>query len=210
MSLAETTYVYVLTNPAMPGMVKIGKTSADDPADRASTLYSTGVPLPFDVEFAARVEDASKVERALHNAFKDNRVNPRREFFRIDPDQAVEILRLLDVEDATDEVRAEVTSSVGSDEIAATKRFVSRRPPLNFDEMSIPVGSALTFRREPSNQVIVVEAKKVDYLGEHMGLSRATKELLGVDYYVAPTPYWEFEGRSLTDIYNETYPVAGD
>ena len=207
---ATTTYVYVLTNPAMPGMVKIGKTSADNAEDRASNLYTTGVPLPFHVEFAAKVQDSARVEKALHNAFKDSRVNPRREFFRIDPDQAIEILRLLDVEDATDEVRAEVSSAIGSDEIAATERFVSRRPPLNFDEMGMSIGASLVFKKDSSIWVTIVESKKVEHQGESVGLSRATKDILGVDYYVAPQPYWLFEGRSLTEIYDETYPVSGD
>ena len=38
--------VYVLTNPAMPNMVKIGKTTRDVEL-RLADLYSTGVPLPF-------------------------------------------------------------------------------------------------------------------------------------------------------------------
>ena len=45
--------VYVLTNPAIPGMVKIGKTSRGMNA-RLNELYSTGVPLPFECAYAAR------------------------------------------------------------------------------------------------------------------------------------------------------------
>ena len=44
--------VYVLTNPAMPNMVKIGKTTRDVEL-RLADLYSTGVPLPFECEYAA-------------------------------------------------------------------------------------------------------------------------------------------------------------
>ena len=40
--------VYVLSNPAMPVMVKIGKTTRNVEF-RLSDLYSTGVPLPFNV-----------------------------------------------------------------------------------------------------------------------------------------------------------------
>jgi len=40
--------VYVLTNPTMPGLVKIGKTSRDSVMARLSELYTTGVPLPFE------------------------------------------------------------------------------------------------------------------------------------------------------------------
>ena len=47
--------VYVLTNPAMPGMVKIGMTDRPDVQRRMSELYSTGVPLPFECVIAARL-----------------------------------------------------------------------------------------------------------------------------------------------------------
>ena len=52
--------VYALTNPAMPGLVKIGKTSRDDPQARMKELYnSSGVPLPFECVIAVEVEDDS-------------------------------------------------------------------------------------------------------------------------------------------------------
>ena len=60
--------VYVLTNPAMPNMVKIGKTTRDVEL-RLADLYSTGVPLPFECEYAAKVKDVDKTEKAFHTAF---------------------------------------------------------------------------------------------------------------------------------------------
>ena len=76
--------VYVLTNPAMPKLVKIGKTGRGVET-RLNDLYTTGVPLPFECAYAARVEDMDKVEKAFHNAFGQYRVNPRREFLRLNP-----------------------------------------------------------------------------------------------------------------------------
>ena len=73
--------VYVLTNPAIPGLVKIGKTSRGSVEARLSELYSTGVPVPFECVFAGRIEDESKVEKAFHTAFGPYWINPKREFF---------------------------------------------------------------------------------------------------------------------------------
>ena len=71
--------VYVLTNPAMPGLVKIGKTTKLEVDGRMRQLYGTGVPVPFDCAFACQVKDATEVEKALHIAFGKNRINPNRE-----------------------------------------------------------------------------------------------------------------------------------
>jgi len=81
--------VYVLTNPAMPSLVKIGFAENEGANTRIAALYSTGVPVPFTIEFAAKVAVPYRVEEALHVAFAPYRVNPRREFVRIEPDQAI-------------------------------------------------------------------------------------------------------------------------
>ena len=72
----------------MPGLVKIGRTSHNDANIRIAQLYTTGVPVPFTLEFANRVQNAAEVEQAMHTAFGPYRINPKREFFRIDPEQA--------------------------------------------------------------------------------------------------------------------------
>jgi hypothetical protein len=195
--------VYVLTNPAMPGLVKIGSTVSEDASIRLAQLYSTGVPFPFKLEFAAKVPNCEEVERVLHRAFAPNRVNPRREFFLIEPDQAIAILKLLHVEEVTMQVD-QSPSSIEPQEISAANEYASRRPNLNFEEMGIPIGSTLIFR-DGGEPVTVVGPKKVRLREDEMSLTAATRSLLGLDYSVAPGPYWTFNGRSLRDIYNETY-----
>ncbi len=67
--------VYVLTNPAMSGLVKIGKTSKDDVQARMSQLHTTGVPLPFECRFAIEVEDEQGP--GLERALRDRRLRSR-------------------------------------------------------------------------------------------------------------------------------------
>ncbi len=43
--------VYILTNPAMPNLVKIGMTTRLEVGIRMSELYTTGVPVPFECSF---------------------------------------------------------------------------------------------------------------------------------------------------------------
>lgn len=57
--------VYVLTNPAMPGLVKIGMTTRDNLDARMRELYGTGVPVPFECKYACKVKasDCAKIEK---------------------------------------------------------------------------------------------------------------------------------------------------
>ena len=195
--------VYVLTNPAMPGLVKIGRTDNTDANCRIGQLYTTGVPVPFTLEYACKVSNPDEVEKALHIAFGPQRINPKREFFQIEPEQAISILRLLNTEDATQEVAGQ-KSDIDSESVQAAAALKARRPNLNFQEVGIPIGSIL-HSTEDDSTATVIAPKKVSFKGEEMSLTAATRILLGLDYSVQPSPYWTFNGRPLHELYNETY-----
>lgn len=116
--------VYVLTNSAMPGLVKIGMTTRGNIDDRMKELYSTGVPVPFDSVYACeiKVSNCAKIEKALHKAFEPNRINANREFFRIDAAQTTAILELFDRKDITSEVTEEIENDLTVEDKAASKR----------------------------------------------------------------------------------------
>lgn len=208
--MADLSIVYVLTNPAMPGLVKIGMTGSSEADERVAQLYTPGVPFPFKLEFACRVPNPGEVEKALHRAFAPQRVNPKREFFKIEPDQAIAILKLLDnANDVTASVKAEAEQAAVADVAAGEAYERTRRPNLNFSEMQIPVGSVLVSTVNQST-AIVDGPKKVRLDGEEMFLTAATRKVLGTEYSVAPAPYWTFNGRRLSDIYEETYPASDE
>lgn len=214
--MAKTTdnygIVYVLSNPAMPDLVKIGMTTRNEIDSRMRELFSTGVPFPFECEYACKVLacDCVKIEKALHIAFHPYRVNASREFFKILPEQAIAILKLLDRgSDITSEVTAEINHDVTvSDKVAAQKFKQNRRPPLNFSEMGISIGSKLQYVKDGQTiDVQVCANKKVSFNNQERSLTSVTQELLGLDYNVQPTPYWTYNGKSLSDIYDETYTI---
>jgi hypothetical protein len=196
--------VYVLSNPSMPGLVKIGFTADEDANRRIGQLYTTGVPVPFKLEFACRVPNAKEVESALHLAFGPHRINPGREFFKIEPEQAIAILKLLHVQDATKEVAAQPSEVPQADEQAG-EQLRKRRPNLNFAEMGIPEGATLVSNLDES-VATVIGPKKVMYQGEPTSLTAATKYILQVEYAVNPGPFWTYNGKTISEIYNETYP----
>lgn len=80
-------FVYVMSNPAMRGLVKIGMTTGT-PMQRAHELSTTGVPEPFSIEFAVYADDARKLERECHEHFSKNRCRSEREFFSVDAQDA--------------------------------------------------------------------------------------------------------------------------
>jgi hypothetical protein len=195
----------------MPGLTKIGKTTQEDIQFRMSQLYTTGVSVQFDCVFACQVADCVAVESALHQAFGAARVNPKREFFRIEPERVVVILKLLAVQDVTPQVEEELSEGLDiSDKAAREELKRSRRPPINFEAMGIPVGAMLTSKDDPNLQLKVVDARHVEYDGADCSLTKAHREIFKLDYNVQPTPYWTYDGKSLKEIYDETYVLDGE
>ena len=201
--------VYLLTNPVMPGLVKIGMTTREDMDARIKELYSTCVPVPFECQFACRVKkaDCAKIEKALHTAFSPQRINANREFFRIQVEQAKAILELFHHEDVTEEVTGEIENDLTDNDKAATQNAKVRRPSLNFYEMGMQKGDVLLWKEEPSISVVINSERKVIYEGEEVSISSLSAKLKGYNTkHIAPGKYWTYKGRSLDDIYDETYP----
>lgn len=210
MDTVEYGIVYVLTNPVMPGIIKIGMTQRNDIEGRLRELYTTGVPVPFECQYACKVPkaDCLKIERALHRAFAPQRINENREFFNLEIGQVISILQLFNHEDATEEVRSEIDNDLTDADREATNRIRVKRPRLNFEDMGIPVGSKLVFRDNPDIEVEVVDSRHVSYLDEVSTLTPITMSILNKNTAIQPTPYWLFKDRNLMDIYDATYPVA--
>jgi hypothetical protein len=83
-------WVYVLTNRAMPGLVKVGF-SSKDPTSRVSELSGTGVPHPFELEYDALVVNPHEIEKLVHRRLAPYR--EAKEFFRTEPRVAVFVIR---------------------------------------------------------------------------------------------------------------------
>jgi len=192
----------------MPGLVKIGYTTQDDANSRIAQLYTTGVPVPFELNYACKVQNAEEVEKALHVAFSPQRINPKREFFKIEPAQAIAILKLLHTEDATEEIEQQPTT-LDQESVIAAEQLKSKRPNMNFLEMGIPIGAALHSVHGPF-VVTVSTAKKIRFNEEEVSLTAATRQVLGIEHSVQPSPHWTYQGKLLKDIYEETYADTGE
>ena len=190
----------------MPGVVRIEKTKSGSINDRLDELNSTGVPVPYECAFFAKVADETKVESAFHRIFGPYRLNSKRDFFRIEPEQAIALLELMADEAAMFELQHE-TDAVDNVAKDATSKLIARWPNLNFPELGIPVGAELCFFQPPHETVKVMSERTVDFRGEEVSLTLATRVIFGTDYSVGPGPYWSYRGRTLKDLYNETYEI---
>lgn len=202
--------VYLLTNACMPGIVKIGKTTRKDLQQRMRELYTTGVPVPFECVYSCSVKSShvDALEAAMHNAFDPYRVNENREFFKIKPEQAISIMKFVDgYQDVTKEVTEAIEKELTDNDRIAKQKARPRRPSLNFYEMGLHDGDTLVYVEDPNIIAVIVGPKKVSFEDEEeTSLTAITTKLRNSKYSLQPTPWWTFEGKNLSDIYNETYP----
>ncbi len=189
--------IYILINEAMPGYVKIGKTTTSVEQRVLELSRSTSVPLPFECYYAARVKDVNKVEQAFHDAFGDHRVNPRREFFSIAPERVVAILKLLALEDVTPSRNVGVESK---DDAIAIQKARKKRSAFNFRMVDIPAGSELKFIRDENITCIVAsDQKHVIFNGKEMSSSEAAAQALKSERWPQGPGYWTYEGETLDE-----------
>lgn len=78
-------WLYVISSPSLPGMVKIGCTRRLSPVIRVKELSSSSLPYPFRAHGFVFSDNCFELESAMHHYFDDRRVAPDREFFNITP-----------------------------------------------------------------------------------------------------------------------------
>ena len=183
--------VYIITNESMPDLVKIGITS--NPIEqRLKELNNTSVPLPFSCYYAAEVENAAHVEKVLHAAYDDSRINPNREFFSISPEAARAILKEFEISDRT--VREQFENEA---EEAAFKRVAKVKSFFDFTELNIKPGEVLEFTRDSNITATVHDDSTINFNGTNITQSSRRERsyyllppaynLLATSYYLPPT-----------------------
>ena len=200
-------FVYCFINPEMPDLVKIGKT--DDVEGRLKQLSRhAGVPVVFECPIALEVENADQAERLLHEVFREQRVNPRREFFRVGVEHVRAAMLLTGGRDATpgkDIVEYE-------EDRRALEQSRARRSRFNFGMVGIEEGAELEFRYvDISNEgqpytAEVASRTRILFEDQETSLSASASSIMqrhGVDWTAKWSPsgplHWYYEGESLDD-----------
>lgn len=89
-------WVYVISNPALPDMVKIGVTRRLDFTKRIDELNAAGVPYNFIINGVTFSDDCFALETALHqyyDAVRVNKENKHKEFFKVEANDVLNIMK---------------------------------------------------------------------------------------------------------------------
>ena len=189
-------YIYIMTNPAFNGMVKIGY--AADVEKRRKQLSTTALPYEYEVyatyETSGRLEDR-KLHKLIDNLNPDLRVMSNREFFVMTAEAAYELLETIAIISGTTDKLEKRADGVPTQKV--------RKPAINFAKCGIPVGAELVYTENPEVKVYVESDRKVRYNNESTSLSAVVGMLKGVKSIQGPL-YFTYNGRLLTDIAYET------
>lgn len=93
--VANCQWIYILSNPTVPGLIKIGFTK-NKPSERVKQINAaTGVALDFSVEWAFPCFNAHDLEKEIHHYLEENgfRVNKKKEFFNLSVDEGKAVIK---------------------------------------------------------------------------------------------------------------------
>ncbi|WP_175607498.1 GIY-YIG nuclease family protein, partial [Deinococcus marmoris] len=136
-------YIYILSNEAMPNLLKIGWTYSS-PELRSNALSRfTGVPSPFKLVHYIAVANPREIERIIHSEIISYRWNDKREFFHIPVDQAVRILDKYQNSENKDKYTKINELLMRYKELSNDTRYLKDiEEPLKYLRMAISLGSS--------------------------------------------------------------------
>ena len=196
--------VYILTNESMPDTIKIGIT--DNLERRIKDLDNTSTPLPFECFYAVEVEDASVIEKQLHQGLDDKRIRQNREFFNATPEQAKALLKMVEVMGGKDVTPKDVIAETEQDK-QALNSAKQKRKRFNFEMINLAPGTVLEFVKDNTITCEVHDDTKVKFRNEITSISNAADIVLremGYDWAAVQGPiWWSYQGKTLRDLRRE-------
>ena len=192
--------VYILTNEGMPDLIKIGKSDKKIEARMKELSGQSGVPLPFECYYACEVDKTKDVEARLHFSFDAHRVNPKREFFRINAERVKMMLEGFKLKNVTP--KQDVVED--KNEQRALKKAQERRPIFKFSMVGIKKGMILSFLKDETRTARVMnDDDLIEFEDRRDSLGKITRELLreyGINWPSArPSNWWVYENKTLTE-----------
>lgn len=98
--------IYILTNPAFPNYLKIGKTTRSTNERVKELSSSTGVPHEFNIAYEIRCTDCDEAEKLVHQQLEKYRISKSREFFNVNLENAISLINTIAFDQLTKEIHA--------------------------------------------------------------------------------------------------------
>jgi len=196
--------VYIIINKWMPRVVKIGKTDRTV-NDRINEISQKSSPKGWEEYFSIESDKYEMIEDHMHNVFSDKRIWKEREYFEVEPERAVSILKSSLKLCGGIEIELEKNIDQDNDTQIRPKGRV-----LPLTEYA-PIGSELVFTRDESIRCRIIDRKKVEYEGDiYSSLSKLAGKLVveKLNYsspHVGGTDYFMYNGKILNEIRDEIY-----
>lgn len=194
-------YIYILTNPAFPNLVKLGYT--DNIESRIKTLNSnSGLPDPYSCYAYYKVKKRL-TDLQLHDLI--DILNPtlrhskNREFYEMSADEAYNILEIISKITGTEEQLVNVQNQSTQNIDSQAQIYSKKAERTTFKMLQIPIGSDLVFTKD-SNVIVktVDDINTVEYNGVNYTISRLVMELLKTQS-ARGVQYFTYNGELLID-----------
>tara|TARA_R110000868_G_scaffold348072_1_gene609011 strand:- start:41 stop:586 length:546 start_codon:yes stop_codon:yes gene_type:complete len=86
--------VYIMSNPSIPGLYKIGSTRGSIEDRRKQLSSASGVPTPFKIEWILKMEgNELQLENEVHYLLEHKRNTMNREFFEVSLQEAINTIK---------------------------------------------------------------------------------------------------------------------
>lgn len=199
-------YIYIMTNPCLQGMVKIGY--ATDVEKRRKELSGTSVPLDFEIYATYEVPERL-TDKTLHTMIKtlnpelqveDDKKKKKKEFFYIQPDDAYSILYAIAKISGTSKRLIKKVSVSEQKKVDNAKK-----QEFKFSLIGLKKGDVLTFYHYDDIKCKIIDDKRVEFNGKNYSLSSLGLKLLKEKERkkwksIQGPAYFYYKGKSLSMI----------
>ena len=192
-------YIYIMTNPALHDMVKIGYSI--DVETRRQQLSTTALPYEYEVyatyETPGNLED-KKLHKMIDNLNPDLRVSKNREFFVMSPEDAYELLEAIAIISGSQDKLKKMKEVKKQ-----TATQIIRKPTINFYKCGLKDGDKLVCTEDSKLVVVIKGEHKVLYKNELTSLTAIMKKVKGYSNNSGAS-FFTYKGELLTDIAERT------
>ncbi len=168
-------FIYIMSNPSFPYLLKIGKTTRTTIERAKEISSSSGVPTPFKIDYEIMTPSLDVAEKNILKQLDKYRHRKEREFFKLPLNQAIiiakeEIIRLLETD------------------IGSLKSRLDKRVEKTRNDLIEEIEDKEKYLSELKPEISLKNIKKKDYTKEQKKLAgklynNGANKIITWDYY---------------------------